>query len=620
MLKAALAALLLSPLGAQDSDLSNLSLNELMSLEVQLGGRRAQEYFETPTATFILTQSDIKSSGLNSLPEILRLVPGLNVARVDANKWTLSIRGSDSRYANKLLVLIDGRTVYTPLFSGVYWDFHEILIEEIEQIEVVRGPGGSLWGTNAVNGIINIVTRSAEKSHGTAVTLSAGDEDLKALASLRYGWQSGQSHFRFFAQARDMDSGSGNRQAGWTQNQNHDGWTQFLVGIRGDGSRAGEKQWRWEAAATQARLDQVRLVRLMPDRLETSSAHAWFHFQAPSRWADTYQVQITTDYTDRVDGTFNEQRTSLDLDTQWDRSQGPNIWVWGVQANASHDDVVGVDRVFLVPQSETLGRGSLFGQWERHLNSNLNVILGSKMEWNSETGWEVQPRLQMSYFGWKDSMVWASIARAARTPSRFEQDVWLRFPSGSIQTGNPDLNSEYALSHDIGFRRENWAGGSLDIALYYLTYQDVVKGLRNEGSGNGYGGEISYQVRWGNQVHWLCNYAYMQMHETYPSGPAILLGTAPKHHLNSQFKWQKSQWTVAVNAYWQSRRDFSNRNHLNAFDRWDCLVNYKITSHWALQLTGQNLNDDSHLEGFDGTRLTSGVERAFIASLRYQAR
>ena len=182
--------LLCSPLFGQEKpgDLTDLTLEELMSVTVTSASKRTEKLSETAAAMYVITQEDIRRSGANSIPEVLRMVPGMQVARIDGNKWAISARGFNGRFANKLLVLIDGRTVYSPLFSGVYWDAQDVLMEDVQRIEVIRGPGATLWGANAVNGVINIITKSANESQGGMISAGGGSKE-SPFGSARYGTQ-----------------------------------------------------------------------------------------------------------------------------------------------------------------------------------------------------------------------------------------------------------------------------------------------------------------------------------------------------------------------------------------------------------------------------------------------
>jgi len=187
------------------SDVTELSIEDLMEQKVTSVAKTEQAFSDTAAATFVITQDDLRRSGVTNIPEALRMVPGVQVARIDSNKWAITARGFNGRFANKLLVLIDGRTVYTPSFSGVYWETQDLVLEDIERIEVIRGPGASVWGANAVNGIINIITKSAEDTQGGLISLTAGDEE-RVIAGVRYGGPLGeQGYYRIYGKHFERD-------------------------------------------------------------------------------------------------------------------------------------------------------------------------------------------------------------------------------------------------------------------------------------------------------------------------------------------------------------------------------------------------------------------------------
>ena len=246
-LNAACAAVLLSTTALaatanHSSDLTLLSLEQLMNLEVTMVSKREQALFRSPAAVFVLTHSDLKRSGATSIPEALRLVPGMEVGRIDASKWAVSARGFNAQFANKLLVLVDGRSVYTPLFSGVLWDTQDIPLEEVDRIEVVRGPGAALWGANAVNGIVNIKTRHAAQTRGNAATIAGGTEEL-GFGSVRHGGRLGRSAF-YRTYAAYHRRGDSSNALGHNLN---DGWDHWRGGFRVDGDLVNQwSQWMFK--------------------------------------------------------------------------------------------------------------------------------------------------------------------------------------------------------------------------------------------------------------------------------------------------------------------------------------------------------------------------------------
>jgi len=232
-----LAAMLAANAGAQSQknvpDVTTLSMEDLMNMQVTSVSKRTQKVADAAAAVFVITQDDIRRSGATSIPEALRLAPGIEVARIDENKWAIASRGFNGRFDNKLLVLIDGRSVYTPLFSGVYWNVQDVLLEDVDRIEVIRGPGATLWGANAVNGVINIITKKAKDTQSALVSTGAGTEE-RASGSARYGSTIGNTAFRVYG--KYFNWGPSQYPSGMTA---HDGWDALRGGFRADWAPAG---------------------------------------------------------------------------------------------------------------------------------------------------------------------------------------------------------------------------------------------------------------------------------------------------------------------------------------------------------------------------------------------
>jgi len=314
-------------------DLSKLSLEELMQLEVTSVSRREEPLFEAGAAITVLTQEDVRRSGATCIPELLRLVPGLQVARVNASQWAISSRGFNNQFANKLLVLIDGRTVYTPLFGGVYWDVQDLLLDDIERIEVIRGPGATLWGANAVNGVINIITRRADDVPGWSASATAGTEEL--IGSLRYGGLAGDAlHTKLYAKAFDRDGfvdADGNGTA--------DGWNQVRAGFRLDWHPGATDLWSVHGDLYAGDADQTStqstaappFAATLDATTDVSGGNVlgeWTHAFSPrSRTVS----QVYFDRTTRDSPLFGENRNTFDLDFQHEIGWGSRQQiVWGV--------------------------------------------------------------------------------------------------------------------------------------------------------------------------------------------------------------------------------------------------------------------------------------------------
>ena len=476
-------------------DLTGLSLEELMDIEVTLVSRKPEKLAGAAAAVCVLTREDLRRSGVQSLPEALRLMPGMQVAHVDANKWTVTARGFSNLFANKLLVLIDGRSIYTPIFSGVFWESQDVVLEDVERIEVIRGPGGALWGANAVNGVINIVTRKAQDTQGGFLQIGGGTEE-RGFTTLRYGGRLGdRAYFRTYAKAFNRDASAdslGRRSA--------DGWRFFRTGGRVD----------WEVSSRSSLTLQGDFYR--------GSAGQTYQLVMSS----TYPFVRATDFDARIDGgdllgrwehTF-DGGSDLALQFFYDGYRRKDLPISGIvhtadmdlqhrfHLNRRHEIVWGagyrsiaseLEKTFTFAIDPPSRRTHLFSAFFHDeialVKDRLRLMLGSKLEHNSFTGLEVQPNLRLLWAPASQYSVWGAVSRAVRTPSRTEEGQ--RFiaqalasePSGPDSTprllglvvafGNQDVLSETLLAFDLGCRTRVGNRLSLDLAAFYNIYDRV---------------------------------------------------------------------------------------------------------------------------------------------------
>lgn len=480
-------------------EVSQLSLEDLLRMEVTTVSRKAQRLTGTAAAAFVLTGDDIQRSGATSLPEALRLVPGVEVARIGSSRWAVSARGFNSRFANKLLVLVDGRSVYSPLFSGVFWEAEDVLLEDIERIEVIRGSGAALWGANAVNGIINIVTRAARRTQGTLVSALAGDEE-RAQVGVRHG------------RALDDDTALRLWAKGGLRQQVID-----LIGQRSGAdwrySRAGFRLDR-DAAASQRLLltggvhDGVSGETLIVPSL-TGPAYAKPVFNAQVNrganllgrieWIQANGAPATLQaYVDHslVDmGTvLREQRTTVDLDFQsrLAPSSGHDVvWGGGLRHSRDHITTTGGDVISIAPTSRNHRLLNAFVHDEITIvPETWKLIAGTKAEHNNYTGLEWQPNLRAVWTPTPHQTGWGALSRAVRTPSRAERDAEVNLQTLPPQTAanpsplpmlvhvqsNPALDSESVLSAELGYRTQLGQSASLDIAAFRSHYRGLRSG------------------------------------------------------------------------------------------------------------------------------------------------
>ncbi len=471
----------------QGEDLTELDLEQLMDLEVEVTSatRRAQPLADVPGAIFVLTNEDLRRSGADSLPEALRLVPGMQVARLDANRWAVTARGFNDQFSNKLLILIDGRTVYTPLFSGVFWEALDVPIDDIERIEVIRGPGAVMWGSNAVNGVISVITRSAHDTKGGFARLEGGTEQL-AGGTLRYGAEIAPgADWRVWARGFERASSELDGAAGV------DDWNQTRAGFRVDW-RAGEHDaftFQGDTHRTRFGTAFIDMLATAPyavvDDITTNVDGAY----ALGRWTrsgDSAQstVQVYVDESKRMFPQFGEERHTVDLDFQ--RSFAPaarHALVWGFGARHSDGAITRESfRLSFADDHRSESLLSAFVQDEYELVPNaLALTVGAKLEHDNFTALEFQPNMRLMWKASEHQRLWASAARAVRRPSWAERDVRVTqsvipgaLDTYVVLTGNDEVSVETLYAFELGYRAEIDDRTSFDATAFYFAYDNLV--------------------------------------------------------------------------------------------------------------------------------------------------
>ena len=464
------------------TDLFDKPLQELVNQYVTIAKRTPEPLEQTAAAVYVLTQDDIRHSGATSIPEALRLVPGLDVARVDSHNWAISSRGFNDVFANKLLVMIDGRTVYSPLFSGVFWDEEDTIMADIDRIEVVRGPGATLWGANAVNGVINVVTKSAQDSQGLLVSGGGGSEE-RGFADVRYGFKFDDGVY-MKTYAKYFDRGSSVFENG---NNSYDAWSMFRGGFRMDIDKANDNVFTLQGDAYTGQENEVyTMPTATPPAFVTNtpSIDNLAGLNVLGRWTHDFTkdsqfiLQAYYDRTVRNNPVLSQVRDTGDIDFQHIFKFGErNDITWGTGFRTTHRDVKNSLNVALIPPTDTRNLYSAFVQDEITIvPERLKTIIGTKFEHNDFTGFEVQPSIRAVFTPHTNHTIWASVSRAVRTPSEAESDIRLNVPivgapPGSVTAfGNPDMDSESLIAYEIGYRFQPNCRLSLDLTAFYNDY------------------------------------------------------------------------------------------------------------------------------------------------------
>jgi iron complex outermembrane receptor protein len=481
------------------TDLADLSLEELMNIEVYSVAKKNQKLSDSAAAVYVLSQEDIRRSGVTSVPEALRLVPGVDVAQIDSNKWAISIRGFNERFANKLLVLIDGRSVYTPLFAGVYWDIQDLVLEDIDRIEVIRGPGGTLWGANAVNGVINILTKNAKDTQGGLLSGGAGTKE-EGFTTARYGAKVAKdAYVRVFGKYFQRDSfestvpGTG---------EGSDSWHLAHEGFRMDWDPSASDSITLQGDFYNGKAGSDTTVASLapPFTLSGADRSDLIGGNLLGRWTHKLtggsetQLQAYYDRTDRDSSpvTLKEQRNTADIDFQH-RFQlgGRHDIVWGLGYRVTWDELDNSFSIAFEPENRTLNLFSGFVQDEiALLEDSVRLTLGTKLEHNDYTGFEVQPNVRTLWKATERQTVWGAISGAVRTPSRAEDDIRINsavvpagLPGSICATspldcvvamfGNSGYESEDLVAFELGYRAQVRENLGVDATAFYNLYWNL---------------------------------------------------------------------------------------------------------------------------------------------------
>jgi len=607
-----------------------LSLEELMNTEITSVGKKRQKLSEAAAAIFVITGEDIKRGGFRSIPEALRLAPGVEVAQVTANQWAITIRGFNGIFANKLLVLIDGREVYTPLFGGVFWDVQDTLLEDVERIEVVRGPGGTLWGQNAVNGVINVITKKAAQTQGTFIEAGGGNLEQGFTSARQGGTIGDKGEYRVYGKFFNRNSFAtpGGEAA-------QDKWNQGRGGFRTDWKLSGHDRMtvQGEGYSGNEQLDSngVSLTAPFSPRQRAGTQVGGGNLLA--RWdhetssTSGFTLKAYYDRTQRVNAVFGENRNTVDVDFQH-RFQplGRHDVVWGAGYRLSHDNFRNTFDTSLYPPSYDFQVVSGFVQDDITLvPERLKLIAGAKILHNPFTGVEYQPSGRLVWTPHQHHTIWGSISRAVRLPTRVEEAASFAtfasprtgFPSVTLGKllGNTELKPEQVVSYELGYRAQVTPTVTLDVATFYSLYQNLITSgaatpfvettpspthfvipnqFQNTTGGRTYGAEVA--TTWQATQAWRlsANYSWLMIRAT-PVGTAFGAGFDPKH----QFR-VRSQYDLPHNLQWDTGvyyvSSLSRSSDIPDYTRVDTRLAWKATEQWEIEAVGQNLLAGQHQE------------------------
>ncbi|MDR3387868.1 MAG: TonB-dependent receptor [Rudaea sp.] len=461
--------------------LKQMSLDELMNIDVTSVSRHPEKLSRAASAIQVITADDIRRSGATSIPEALRLADNLDVAQKNSHDWAITARGFNTALANKLLVLVDGRTVYTPLFSGVFWDAQNYLLADIDRIEVISGPGGTLWGANAVNGVINIITKSASDTQGTYLEAGAGTQ-LQDFTGARYGAALAPDiHFRIYADY--FNRGSETLANG---NDANDAWNQGQGGFRLDAQLSPHNALtvqgdfyggdEGEVAGGTARISGGNILGRWSHAISDSSDMSLQVYYDRTHLSDPVAALVLNSTVFAPAGILTDDLDTYDVDFQHRFVLNERNHVeWGLGYRYTHDTVEDAPALAFSPPVLDQRLFSGFVQDEITLRENLLLTVGTKLEHNDYTGFELEPSARIRWDFSANQMLWAAISRAVRTPSRIDHDLSEPAPPAPIEIleGSTDFVSETVIARELGYRAQLGANIAMSVSAFYNDYDHV---------------------------------------------------------------------------------------------------------------------------------------------------
>jgi iron complex outermembrane receptor protein len=602
---------------ALPDDLTELSLHDLLAIEVTSVSKRAEPLAEAAAAIFVLTGDDIARGGVRTIAEALRMVPGLHVGRTDALGYQITSRGIGT---DKLEVRIDGRSVYTPLTSFVFWDTLETYLPDIERVEVIRGPGAALWGANAVNGVINIVTKSSAATHGIAVQAGGGNQE-KAFGALRAGTSLGtMGDARLYALARERAPSEMPNGADAVDGGRH-AQAGFRADLHGEGPQPRDHVML--SADYYSGAQRAIGADLGPGTNSVSGANLVARWTRALGADSSLALQAYYDHDQRTQpGFYSEKRNTVDVDFQHNLRLGASQQlIYGAGFRRTQDDVGGPPEfaVIVDPLSRTTDTWSGFVQDQVSLGA-ATLTLGSKFEHNDYSGFEFQPSAKL---GWRLAphlFTWASVGRAVRTPNRFDSDFAIYCPPpqgippfcgpGTFRLGNAEFDSETLIAYEWGLRFWSSQAFSADLALFYNDYDDL---KRQEGffgvtftngvRATGAGGELSVAWRPRNNLELHAFYSFLTVQAETADGSeesastTELEGGSPRQQAGLRTNWQPAErW--AVSSFLRYVGSLRARN-VPGYTEADLRVGWRPRPNVEIAVVGQNLIHASHAEYSD---------------------
>jgi iron complex outermembrane recepter protein len=642
------------------ADLTELSIEDLMDIEVTSVSKKAEKLSDAAAAIFVLTGKEIRKSGARTIPDALRMVPGLHVANIDGSTWAISARGFNGSFSNKLLVLIDGRTVYSSLFSGVWWDIQDVLMEDIDRIEVIRGPGATLWGANAVNGVINITTTQASKSQEAIMTVGSGTYE-QGNGALQYNGPVGNNgSFRVYGKYFDrneFDASSGI--------DTKDDWWMGRGGFRYDGALSDLNNITIQGDVYNAKAGANYMVpdlnapytKFLQEQTNIAGGNILARFTRQNQSGSQHTMQIYFDYTTRNDTWVDLNCKTYDFDYQHSFGVSSQLDVmWGGGYRVNQDRITNGLYVSMSPSERTYGLGNVFTQLDYAIiPDRLELTLGTKVEYNEFTNFEIQPNGRILWHLAKNHTFWASVSRAVRTPSRIDQEgnvFMVAVPPLSLSNPSPipakvvlrgigESRSESLIAYEAGYRSIFSNRITIDVAGFYNRYNDLMSvAIRepefdenypayvilpvdfiNARKAETYGFEFAGGWKPSDRVEFKLTYSRQWSYAGF-GGEGVSFGSLNSFESpgpSNQFSlYATTEVGSNINLTSQIRYvDEIERQGISSYVTGDLRFGWQVLPQLELSVTGQDLFEKSHLEFISEMgRISTGVERRFHADIK----
>ena len=642
-------------------DYMTLSLSELSQIPVFSVSKTTENSFKSPSAVFTLTHSDIKRSGATSIPEVLRLVPGIQVAQIDSSKWAITARGFNRQFSKKLLVMIDGRSIYNNLFSGVYWDARDVLLEDVDRIEVIRGSGSTIWGSNAVNGVINIITKEAVYTKGAMANIAIGNEEK--FASYRYGGKQKRKdnnnlYYRLYVKSKE----NSDSKTLLKQNAN-DKFFINRAGFRIDLDKSNNNNNLKYNIHTSGNIydgkhNQTYFLPSLTSlpSIEYNGDETMQGGNIIRKWEKAFSddgneafLQIYFDYVKRNVSILKRQRNIIDIEFQHSLPLNNHLITWGtgykyIKDNLKSKKINGITYLSYDPAKDEQNLFSFFVQDKYYINQDLFLILGNKFEYNDFTHLEVQPNARLSWNLTKNQVSWLAISRSVRMPNRGEDGITLlaeTYQNTTIltQVGSKNFKSEKSISYEMGYRNKSLDNLTFDSSLFYTTYKNLRTqkagttyindegvtitplNLLNDASADVYGGELSIKFDVNKKWRLIAGYSFLKMDmdlENYSdSTMAKTEGAVPKNQFNI-----RSQLSLPKNIKLDNTIYYVDNlpaYEIPSYIRFDSRIAWNPKRNLEISLVGQNIFDSAHPE-FEKSLYSeiTQVERSVYIKAKYK--